>query len=135
MLRFFYKRKHLINCCYFKVLSIDRIENRYLYNQYMLEKEHFENKNINRFEIEHNLFHGTSGDCVPSITKSGFNRSYAGKNASSYGKGVYFACSASYSHNYTDIKRGKSVGHMFLCRVLVGDYTLGKFRIDFFRSL
>jgi len=89
-------------------------------------------------QIEYNLFHGTSGDSVENISKFGFNRSYTGKNATAFGKGVYFARFASYSHNYTDIKRGgimrgRRIGHMFLCRVLVGTFALGKFRIDFFR--
>ena len=37
------------------------------------------------------LFHGCPGDIVPKILQQGFNRSFCGKNATFYGKGVYFA--------------------------------------------
>ena len=37
------------------------------------------------------LFHGTDQDTVPKIYQQGFNRSFCGKNATMYGKGVYFA--------------------------------------------
>ena len=43
------------------------------------------------------LFHGTDEGTVPKITSMGFNRSFCGKNATLYGKGVYFARDASYS--------------------------------------
>jgi hypothetical protein len=43
------------------------------------------------------LFHGTSPDAVEDIVRHGFNRSYCGKNATTYGKGVYFAKDASYA--------------------------------------
>jgi hypothetical protein len=36
-----------------------------------------------------------------SPTPQGFNRSFAGQNATLYGKGVYFAVKASYSANDT----------------------------------
>ena len=41
------------------------------------------------------LFHGTDEDTVPKITSMGFNRSFCGKNATAYGKGVYFATNSS----------------------------------------
>ena len=41
------------------------------------------------------LFHGTDEDTVKKIVQQGFNRSFAGKNATAYGKGVYFARDAS----------------------------------------
>ena len=91
------------------------------------------NKYIPGSQIEYNLFHGTSADSVENISKFGFNRSFSGKNASDGFENdvhyaVHFARFASYSHNYTDIvMRGQSIGHMFLCRVLVGNYTLCKF--------
>ena len=87
------------------------------------------NKYIPGSQIEYYLFHGTSGDCDEDIYKLGFNRSFAGKNTSGFGNDVHFAVHftrfASYSHNYTDITKGKPVGHMFLCRVLVGSWALG----------
>ena len=41
------------------------------------------------------LFHGTDLDTIPKILQQGFNRSFAGKNATVYGVGVYFARDAS----------------------------------------
>lgn len=38
---------------------------------------------------------------MPKINRDSFNRSYCGKNANTYGKGVYFAVHSSYSINDT----------------------------------
>merc|ERR1712146_866708 len=69
------------------------------------------------------LFHGTAADTVPKITEMGFNRSFCGLNATMYGKGVYFARDASYSSS-TQYSRPSADGtqHMFLVRVIVGEY-------------
>ena len=40
---------------------------------------------------EKRLFHGTAKATMPKINRNSFNRSYCGKNATAYGKGVYFA--------------------------------------------
>ena len=111
-----------------KVISIERIENRFLYTQYISQKEYLQNKCSSQ-SIEQTLFHGTNEDCVESIWRTGFNRSYAGKNATAFGRGVYFAREASYSHQYTDIRKGKPIGHMFVCKVLVGKYAIGKIKL------
>ena len=73
------------------------------------------------------LFHGTDEATVPKIMQQGFNRSYAGRNMCRFGKGVYFARDASYSSSPTYSKPNSSkVQHMFACRVVVGEYCLGK---------
>lgn len=73
------------------------------------------------------LFHGTASDTVPKVTQQGFNRSFCGKNATMYGKGVYFARDASYSSSPVYAKPDPSgVQYMFLCRVVVGEYCQGK---------
>lgn len=74
---------------------------------------------------EQRLFHGTHKDSLENIWKQGFNRSYAGRNATVYGQGVYFAKQSSYSHSYTDLRTGNPVGHMFLARVMVGNFVQG----------
>ena len=72
------------------------------------------------------LFHGTDGDTVPKIVGMGFNRSFCGKNATAFGKGVYFARDASYSSSTTYSRpNSKGVQYMFLCRVVVGVYCKG----------
>merc|ERR1719473_848060 len=73
------------------------------------------------------LFHGTDEDTVPKIAQQGFNRSFCGKNATAFGKGVYFARDASYSSSTTYSRPdGNGVQHMFLCRVIVGEYCVGR---------
>jgi len=73
------------------------------------------------------LFHGTDEETVPKITSMGFNRSFCGKNATVYGKGVYFARDSGYSARRSYAKpNGRGIQHMFLVRVTVGEYCLGK---------
>jgi poly [ADP-ribose] polymerase 10/14/15 len=72
------------------------------------------------------LFHGTNSETVPKIVQQGFNRSFCGKNATMYGKGVYFARDSSYSAKATYSQPDSSgVQRMFLCRVVVGEYSRG----------
>jgi len=61
---------------------------------------------------------------IPKICATGFNRSYCGKNAVMYGKGVYFANNSLYSNRYSHPDT-KGVKRMFLCRVAVGEFCLG----------
>lgn len=64
------------------IVSIERIQNLRLYIQYLAHKKHFEDRN-SKFVDERTLYHGTTTDSVVNIWKFGFNRSYAGKNATS----------------------------------------------------
>jgi poly [ADP-ribose] polymerase 10/14/15 len=117
-----------------RIISIQRVQNFRLYQQYMTHKAYFDEKNLNNTN-ERILFHGTTEDSVESICKFGFNRSYCGKNATIYGKGVYFASSQAYSHDYTNLNlklsksphgtRNKLCGHIFVTRVLVGNVAVG----------
>ncbi len=69
-----------------RVVSIQRIQNKRLFIQYQTHKEEFCKKYAS-ITYERTLFHGTNEDCVEKIWKNGFNRSYAGKNATAFGKG------------------------------------------------
>lgn len=81
---------------------------------------------MNRFERVW-LFHGTDEQTVPKIVQQGFNRSFCGKNATLYGKGVYFARDAAYSSSTTYSRpNSRGIQHMFLCRVTVGEYCRGR---------
>jgi len=72
------------------------------------------------------LFHGTDEETVPKIMQQGFNRSFCGKNATRFGKGVYFARNASYSSSTRFSQPNKDrIQHMFLCRVIIGEYCCG----------
>ena len=55
------------------------------------------------------------------------DRSFCGKNACAFGKGVYFAKDASYSSNPTySAPDTNGLQYMFVVRVVVGEYCLGK---------
>ncbi|XP_065835835.1 protein mono-ADP-ribosyltransferase PARP15-like [Oscarella lobularis] len=83
--------------------------------------------------VEWNLWHGTSEEIIQQIVTKGFNRSFVihisfslltvGKK---YGQGVYFAKEAHYSARpgYA-VPNPNGNQHTFLCRVLVGLFTLG----------
>lgn len=71
------------------------------------------------------LFHGTKSENISKINAQGFNRSFGGKNATVYGRGVYFAVNALYSSNdeYSCPDPFNSHKHMYLCYVLTGVST------------
>merc|ERR1712226_482762 len=65
-------------------------------------------------------------EVMDKIMQQGFNRSFCGKNATVYGKGVYFARDAAYSA-YPTYSVPDSKGNQFImaCRVIVGEYCPG----------
>ena len=70
------------------------------------------------------VYHACAADVVNNIICGGFNRSYAGKNATVYGPGVYFARDASYSISETySPTDAHGLKRMFLCRLAVGAHT------------
>ncbi|XP_065184535.1 uncharacterized protein LOC135815201 [Sycon ciliatum] len=104
------------------VSCIQRVQNEALYRQYQAKKESMErNPSSNRKSNEQHLFHGTTSESVQSICAQGFNRSFAGKHGTAYGKGVYFTRYPSYAAGYSFDGQHK----MILARVLVGDYHNG----------
>ena len=115
--------------CSRRVTAVRRVENLVLWQSYaakrqtMLERARREGVGASNYERV-NLFHGSSADVIPNICQQGFNRSFAGKNAVAFGRGVYFATTASYSANYCSADGGGKC-YMFVCRVMVGEYTLG----------
>ena len=117
-----------------RIVSIERVQNVSLWQDYDVklknivsrEKEQDESRPQSRFERVW-LFHGCRPDVVPKIVAQGFNRSFCGRNATVYGKGVYFARDARYSAQpqySTPDAHGHQ--HIFACRVVVGEYCLGK---------
>jgi poly [ADP-ribose] polymerase 10/14/15 len=113
-----------------KVVKVERVQNLSLWQSYAVKKQTIFSRESgsDKQRLERKwLFHGTTSDTVPKIQQQGFNRSFCGKNATMYGKGVYFARDSSYSSSPTysppDINR---VQHMFLCRVIVGEFCTGK---------
>ena len=63
---------------------------------------------------------------MPKIISMGFNRSFCGKHANFFGKGVYFARDASYStYPLYCAPDAKDIQTVFLVRVVVGEYCKG----------
>ncbi|XP_046555591.1 protein mono-ADP-ribosyltransferase PARP14-like isoform X2 [Haliotis rubra] len=115
------------------ILKIKRIQAQWLWKLYVIKRQHLEKQQQQNPAAEVNtervLWHGTSMDAIPCIAKNGFNRSYSGKNATAFGKGVYFAVSASVSdkdkYSEPDSQGHK---HMFQARVLTGNYCKGRMK-------
>ncbi|KAG7233345.1 hypothetical protein INR49_007174 [Caranx melampygus] len=107
------------------IISIERVQNTTLWQSYQLMKKQLEVKN-NHTNNEKLLFHGTGAKSIDLINKQGFNRSYAGTHGAMYGNGSYFAVDPAYSAS--GYAKPDPSGHkrMYLARVLVGDYTIGR---------
>uniref|UniRef100_H2Z0W5 Poly [ADP-ribose] polymerase n=1 Tax=Ciona savignyi TaxID=51511 RepID=H2Z0W5_CIOSA len=106
---------------------MERIQNVALYKQFLAQEEKVKNKMARagvQNPVTRELFHGTSTDVCANIYKDGFDRSHAGKNATAYGKGVYFAVQSSYSHGFTSPGRN-GYRTMFLAKVITGEYCQG----------
>ncbi|XP_020850908.1 protein mono-ADP-ribosyltransferase PARP10 isoform X1 [Phascolarctos cinereus] len=109
-----------------RIVKVERVSNPLLQSQYELHKKKLEQSCLQQ-PIERILYHGTSWQAVPDICSQGFNRSFCGRNATLYGKGVYFAVQAKVSikdrYSPPDANGHKAV---FVARVLTGDYGLGR---------
>uniref|UniRef100_A0A8C6SIB4 Poly [ADP-ribose] polymerase n=1 Tax=Neogobius melanostomus TaxID=47308 RepID=A0A8C6SIB4_9GOBI len=111
--------------CNKTITKIERIQNPVLWQSLQIKRRAMDQKN-GHSNNERRLFHGTSADTVEFINEHGFNRSYAGKNATAYGNGTYFAVNASYSSSDTYSRPGANGDKlMYLCSVLTGDFTTG----------
>ncbi|XP_019646077.1 PREDICTED: poly [ADP-ribose] polymerase 14-like isoform X2 [Branchiostoma belcheri] len=112
-----------------KVLKIQRIENAALWKQYMVRKKKMELDNAKSSQpVERILYHGTPVDPISSINRTGFNRSFSGRNVGAVlGNGPYFAVTASIS-GADQYARQDSNGHryMYMARVLSGDMCKGQ---------
>ncbi|NXD19774.1 PAR14 polymerase, partial [Spelaeornis formosus] len=120
------QERFLQTCQSYKIEKIERVQNLYFWKNYQIKKCEMDKKNGDR-NNERLLFHGTSQESLTFINNHGFNRSYAGMHAANFGNGTYFAVNASYSANDLYSKpdaNGKK--YMYLARVLVGEYSLGK---------
>ncbi|XP_068102327.1 protein mono-ADP-ribosyltransferase PARP14-like isoform X2 [Hyperolius riggenbachi] len=111
--------------CNNPIIMILRVQNKDLWRNYQIKKQNIEAKN-GFTNNERELFHGTDFNSVQHVKHNGFNRSYAGRHAASFGHGTYFAVNASYSANATYSKPdGNGLKHMYLARVLTGKYCAG----------
>lgn len=120
-----------------KIVSVQRIQNMAMWQSYIVKRKTVIDRDkslvgasglkqaLYRFERRW-LWHGTNEDSVEKIVQQGFNRSFCGKNATYYGKGVYFARDASYSYDDT-YSPPNSSGHKYVlaCSVVVGEFCKG----------
>ena len=116
----------------FRIHSIDRVQNISLWQSYAVKKaatcakEDDPDKAARKY-VRAWLFHGCPSDVVPKILQQGFNRSFCGKNATLYGKGVYFARDASYStFPLYCAPDAQGVQTIFLVRAVVGQWSKGE---------
>ena len=113
----------------FTIQSVERIQNMDLWNSYVAKRKSICGRKSPKDAqslVRNWLFHGCSGVVTDKIVQQGFNRSFCGKNATMYGKGVYFARDASYSTYPLYSQRDASdVQSIFLARVVVGEYCRG----------
>ncbi|KAL8183202.1 UNVERIFIED_CONTAM: hypothetical protein K2H54_023067 [Gekko kuhli] len=120
------ERRFRATCPTQQIEKIERIQNPYLWQSYKVKKELMDNKN-GHGNNEKLLFHGSPSSTVTTINQTGFNRSYAGKNATMIGKGTYFAVNAKYSANDTySTPDANGRKFMYLARVLTGEYCPGQ---------
>ena len=127
-----------------KVVRVERVQNLAMWQSYVVKRQTIcyretginggkasnspdpaMKKAMERFE-RHWLWHGTNVEVMDKIIQQGFNRSFCGKNATAYGKGVYFARDAAYSAHPTYAMKDKNgLQYMMACRVVVGEYCQG----------
>jgi Poly(ADP-ribose) polymerase catalytic domain/WWE domain len=114
-------------------LRIERVQIKSLWQAYAVKRREVEDRfahypeelvNNKGCPEEKWLFHGTTTTAVDQILDHGFNRSFAGHNGATYGKGSYFARDASYSCRYA-VPDSSGIQHVFMCRMVVGDWCSG----------
>ncbi|NWU69076.1 PAR12 polymerase, partial [Pterocles burchelli] len=104
---------------------IHRVQNPSLWALYQWYKEQMQKSNGGKAVDERFLFHGTSKKYIDAICQQNFDWRICGLHGTVYGKGgSYFARDASYSDNYC--REDLYTKSMFLARVLVGEFTVGK---------
>ena len=121
------------------VVSVERVQNLSMWQSFAVKRQAvLQRENESKDKLDNDLtnpshferiwlFHGTDEGTVPKIIEMGFNRSFCGKNATAFGKGVYFARDADYSAQpQYAAKNAKGICQMFLCRVTVGEFCLGQ---------
>ncbi|KAM9402343.1 uncharacterized protein ACWYII_029461 isoform 3-T4 [Salvelinus alpinus] len=106
----------------FQITSIERVQNRDLWEVFQWKRDLMKKNNWGKNSKELHLFHGTDPKHVDAICRDNFDWRLCGTNGTVYGEGSYFARDAKYSHCFIS---HSGVRSMFVCRVLVGDYTLG----------
>ncbi|KAG7355278.1 receptor family ligand binding protein [Nitzschia inconspicua] len=117
-----------------KIHGIERIQNMGMWQSYVVKRQTIcyreteldRPQALQRFE-KCWLWHGTNKEVYEKIIQQGFNRSFCGKNATLWGKGVYFARDAEYSSREVySSPDNRGIKYVMACRVMVGEYCVGK---------
>ena len=116
------------------VVKVERVQKLDLWRSYAVKLDGIRTRYTNNpGSLSHNsqdklemkwLFHGTEPASVQKIASQGFNRSFAGRRGSSYGKGVYFAAKPDLAAQYAR-RDANGLRYIFVCRVAVGDWCQG----------
>ncbi|XP_041105205.1 protein mono-ADP-ribosyltransferase PARP10-like isoform X2 [Polyodon spathula] len=108
-----------------RIIKVEKMVNSLLYNQYKLKKASML-QTCTQADVERTLYHGTSETGMREICLHGFNRSFCGKNATVYGKGVYFAVESALSvQDQYSPPSEEGYKYVFVVKVLTGEYTKG----------
>ena len=111
--------QHFLSGFAARIVKIERIQNKWLWEKYAHTKDCMLMKNAEVSENEKRLFHGTRSNPPKVIYNSeqGFDHRMASDGL--YGAGAYFAVKSSYSDGYA-YKLPNGQKQMFLVKVLTG---------------
>ncbi|XP_041344191.1 protein mono-ADP-ribosyltransferase PARP10-like [Pyrgilauda ruficollis] len=109
------------------VVQVQKLIHPVLYKQYQLKKGSVKRACAAGTAVERVLFHGTTKASSCEICLHGFNRSFCGKNATLYGRGVYFAARAAISARDRYSPPGADgAKFIFMAKVLTGEFAAGR---------
>ncbi|XP_057308680.1 uncharacterized protein LOC130646998 [Hydractinia symbiolongicarpus] len=101
------------------VTKVERVQNRWLWRKYCLQKKLMIEKNGENNVNEKLLFHGTRSNHPVLIWKGENSFDLRHCHSGNWGKGAYFAEKAAYSINYA-YKSGNGEKQIFMANVLTG---------------
>lgn len=104
------------------VTNIQRVQNRWLYRKYAIQRHLIKDKNGPKCVNEKELFHGTrlTNPDVIWQSEDGFDMRHSADGM--WGRGTYFASEASYSHEgFVHYNVQRKEYQLFLAHVLTGD--------------
>ncbi|XP_064562912.1 protein mono-ADP-ribosyltransferase PARP10 isoform X1 [Zonotrichia leucophrys gambelii] len=109
------------------IVQVQKLIHPVLYKQYQLKKGSVKRACAAGTAVERVLFHGTTKASSCEICLHGFNRSFCGKNATLYGRGVYFAVRAAISaRDRYSPPSADGTKFIFMAKVLTGEFTAGR---------
>ncbi|XP_041570079.2 protein mono-ADP-ribosyltransferase PARP10 isoform X2 [Taeniopygia guttata] len=109
------------------VVQVQKLIHPVLYKQYQLKKGSVKRGCAASTAVERVLFHGTTKASSCEICLHGFNRSFCGKNATLYGRGVYFAARAAISaRDRYSPPSANGTKFIFMAKVLTGEFAAGR---------